>query len=342
MYIKALTLRSTARLKARFKNSRYHFKHTPWQKIRRYQANLRVRTRLPWLDLLYCSWRYGASPMDYYCLRFFEKSHRERQQYLTTSRVFALRQSMAETPEKTLVLRDKFLFNQKFQPYLGRDFWTWEQLRVKPSLPVTLVMKDRWGQGGEKIRILSGFKDKEECLQTIRGLVNNPSAYLYESHLLQHPLLAQVYPHVINSVKVLTCIHQQRVDIWVVMLSLGTQAHVDNFTQEGLALAVNAQGVVCQPATYLDPDRPLLTHHPHTDHPLLGFQIPFFEETLNLCRKAAKALPETVTVSWDVAIQPDGPCLIEANHNWSAYIQIPAAQGLASRARAIASLSPYD
>lgn len=329
-------------LKTRYKNSRYHFEKTRWQNLRKYQANLSGKKRLPWLDLLYCSWRYGASPLDYYCLRFFEKSHSERGQYLTTSRIFALRQAMAETPEKTLILRDKLLFNQKFKADLGRRFWSWEQLQKEAALPPALVIKDRWGQGGEQIRVISGFKDKPGALQEVQALVSDSSNYLYEEYISQHPLLHAVYPDGVNSLKVLTCVHQQQVEIWAVMLSLATQAHLDNFMQGSLALAVNEQGVVCRPATYLDPDRATVTHHPHTNHVLQGFTVPFFEEALALCRRAAKAIPDVSTVTWDVAIQPEGPCLIEGNHNWNAYIQVPTQQGIASRARAIAILSPYD
>lgn len=331
-----------SRIKARLKNSRYHFKQTCWPKIRNYQTHLSDKKHLPWLDLLYCSWRYGATPLDYYCLRFFEKTHRERQQYLTTSRIFALRQATAETPEKTLILRDKFLFNQKFQPYLGRDFWTWEQLLAAPALPPTLVMKARWGQGGEKIRLLSGVQDKQACLQSIQELVSHPADYLYESLIVQHPALEALYAGGVNTLKVLTCLHNQAVEVWGVMLSLGTRAHIDNFMQDGIALGVNAQGLVDPNARYLDPHEPPITHHPHTGQDFQNFRVPFFKESLALCEQAAREIPDVRTITWDVAIQPDGPCLIEGNHNWNAYIQIPMQQGLAPRARAVISLAPYD
>lgn len=329
-------------LLTRWRNLRYHFQNTPWHTLRDYQQQLHHTQRLPWWDLVHSAWVHGASPLDYYCLRFFEKGTQERQRYLTTSRIFALRQATQETPAKTLVLRDKLLFNETFRPLLGRQFWSWETLRSAQVIPSPLVIKKRYGQGGEAIHILSDFHNPQDCLRKIERLLEHPRQYVYESHLVQHPDLQRLYPHAVNSLKVLTCYHQGQVSIWGTVLSIATQPHLDNFSQKGLTLALSPQGIAQGTARYRDPHRPPESHHPLTRIAFAGFQVPFFQAALALCQETALRLPDIATISWDVAILPQGPCLIEGNHNWNAHIlQIPMEQGMAPLARALAPLTPY-
>jgi D-alanine-D-alanine ligase-like ATP-grasp enzyme len=43
------------------------------------------------------------------------------------------------------------------------------------------------------------------------------------------------------------------------------------------------------------------------------FQIPFYQEAKKLAVEAATRVPQLRVVGWDVAIQADGPILIEGN-----------------------------
>lgn len=56
--------------------------------------------------------------------------------------------------------------------------------------------------------------------------------------------------------------------------------------------------------------------HPGTGQTCLGLQMPYWEETLELVRRAALRFAMLRTIGWDVAITPDGPLLLEANSGW--------------------------
>ena len=59
------------------------------------------------------------------------------------------------------------------------------------------------------------------------------------------------------------------------------------------------------------------TIQPTTGKKALGFEIPHWDEALELCRTAHSGVFSTYpTVGWDVAITPDGPVLIEMNIQW--------------------------
>ncbi|MDA0347802.1 MAG: hypothetical protein O3C43_15150 [Verrucomicrobia bacterium] len=60
----------------------------------------------------------------------------------------------------------------------------------------------------------------------------------------------------------------------------------------------------------------IITHHPETGVLLKGAKIPLWEETCKLALKASRAMNNMRSVGWDIAITPEGPCLIEGNSAW--------------------------
>ena len=60
-----------------------------------------------------------------------------------------------------------------------------------------------------------------------------------------------------------------------------------------------------------------------------NFQIPYWNEVVTLCIKAASKYDDNKSIGWDVAITQRGPILIEGNHDWGARVwQMPAGKGL--------------
>ena len=67
--------------------------------------------------------------------------------------------------------------------------------------------------------------------------------------------------------------------------------------------------------------------HPLTGIPFMGFQVPLWDEALDMVRKAARKAYgyNCHWIGWDVAITPDGPALIEAN--WRPGTELPQTGG---------------
>lgn len=57
----------------------------------------------------------------------------------------------------------------------------------------------------------------------------------------------------------------------------------------------------------------VLSSHPKTGHALLGFQLPFWEETRQLVLDAQRAFPGYLCPGWDIAICEQGPKILEVN-----------------------------
>lgn len=93
----------------------------------------------------------------------------------------------------------------------------------------------------------------------------------------------------------------------------------DNFWREGnLIAAINTQTGIIESVKQKDgiflKD---ILEHPVTKVPLIGFQIPNWQDILDINQKAADAFADLRYQAFDIAITPNGPVIIEINHNGS-------------------------
>ena len=81
----------------------------------------------------------------------------------------------------------------------------------------------------------------------------------------------------------------------------------------GLNALICDDGVIRRPAMS-DKTGMYFDMHPDTCTPFINFRVPYFDEAIALCKKAAKVRPDMRYVGWDVGITPTGPVLVEGNN----------------------------
>jgi hypothetical protein len=69
--------------------------------------------------------------------------------------------------------------------------------------------------------------------------------------------------------------------------------------------------------------------HPITVVSIVGFQVPFWKETIKMVKEAALLHPQNRSIGWDIIITENGPGFIEGNHDWCKPLwQLLAKKGL--------------
>lgn len=107
-----------------------------------------------YIDMIYCIVKYGALSDDYISLKFFEKSNKERAEYVTSGnkRLF-YRSFYDDDARKTLA--NKNIFSERFKDFVTRD-WIYtansslEDIRQFIESHKEVVIKptnSTWGQG---------------------------------------------------------------------------------------------------------------------------------------------------------------------------------------------------
>lgn len=266
-------------------------------------------------DILWCAARYGAGYYDYVMFGFYNMNGRQRDTYLTRMRNKKVLELMND-PAYSDEFDDKLRFNQRFAAFLGRKTLNGETATVEELAEFldgqeaifAKINRGDCGRGVEKLYVRD-FDGPGAMLDYIR----QNKLVVLEQVLPQHPDMARLHPSSVNCLRIVTDLVEDTVHIAYVVVKMGRGGGVcDNSGQGGILCRVDMDtGKICSVAT--DDYFHIFSTHPDTGVVLEGYQIPLFQEALELARQAARMVPQIRHVGWDMAITPNGPAIIEGN-----------------------------
>ena len=269
------------------------------------------------MDMKDCAVKYGAGYMDYDLFEMYNMNHQQRDTCLTRGRNDSLVKKYND-PNYAGVFISKLDFNERFAAYVRRDFVAVKEENREKLLaflekhPVFVAkpVDGACGKGIEKLNT-ADFANLEECLAYLLNLGGN---FELEELLTQHPEVAAIYPHAINTVRAVTILRDGEPHLICTYFRIGNCGrHVDNFNSGGMVVPVDEKtGIVLDKA--IDKNKNLYAEHPMTGKPIKGFQFPDWEKAIALVYGAAKEIPQMAYVGWDIAFTPNGPCLVEGNN----------------------------
>jgi len=287
---------------------------------------------IPWLSLLRASWNHGASFADYFELGFNRMGAAERRSWITRSLRYEITRQLNDS-HAARNYSDKLLFARRFERWLGRMVWSWEEIVEMPSATPLgeTVLKPRWGGSGKGILFPGRPLSAAELITWMQVRSKDPTSLIVEEIFQQHPEMTRLHPTSVNTVRVVTLV-TERGDVRLLgpaCIKIGLGSRVDNVCAGGIVAALDEEGVIYRPATTKFRHGPTHSRHPLSGVELLGFRVPFYHEMIKLLADAALQVRGVRAIGWDVAIGPTRPCLIEGNPAWAQRLpQIPAGMGL--------------
>lgn len=287
------------------------------------------------VDSLVASLEFNVSPLEYFQFRFYMLNNEIRRTYAGTGFMYEYQLKM-NPPNARNVLSDKIKFLLKYQEYVKHDFVTLEDLENdliglnlgSMNKSGKVVLKDSNGQCGKGIVVLEENKvDKDFLVRKLKESGNN----FAEEFIVQHSSLMNLSPSGLNTVRIITQLDKNKdVIMLAARLRITVNSKVDNLAAGNIAAPINLQtGEVIGPAVYSDITKEDVNIHPVTGMKIDGFQIPFWDETIDMVRRAALVDVGNKSIGWDVAITENGPELVEGNHDWCKLLwQLPVKAGL--------------
>ncbi len=284
-------------------------------------------------DILCSSVKYKISFMDYFSFRFYSLDTNERNEYIGSGAMYEYQLKMNPRKHRT-VLSDKIAFLKKFNDFAGRNWTTLSTLKKNAELADVflncasgkIVLKHSRGQAGKEVEVFeSASLNRDSLIEKMERHGFN----LLETYVLQNDELMKLSPSALNTVRLITQLYKEEVVIVAARLRISINAQVDNVSAGNIMVPVDkGSGKITGPGIYADITKPDEYTHPVTGIPFIGFQVPFWNECLQLVTQAALRIPENRSVGWDVAITNKGPLLIEGNHNWHYLsLQMPDKKG---------------
>lgn len=180
---------------------------------------------------------------------------------------------------------------------------------AKPSLD---------GQGGKDIKKThlkdpnTVFLDNEEI--DISNLTKQyKKDFIVQEIVEQHKTLSKIYPHAINTIRVMTFRYKGKYWVLSSIIRFGNLgAFVDNESSGGISCGIKSDGTLRDFGIAKKID--VYDKHPYTNQRFGGTVIPNFEKVKEMAISMHKKLLYFDLASWDISIQENGePILIEMN-----------------------------
>lgn len=280
-------------------------------------------------DMLWCSVRYEMGFRDYAVWDIRTLKAKERRTWMTHPKSYRLTKTL-NGPESRVVMEDKRQFNTDFADVMGREWIDAKavsatELQAFVQKHGAVMAKPADGFGGHGLARYEAA-DAEDA-DAFQKLLIERNQTLVEQFLVQHPEMARLYPGSVNTVRLITYLDKNdKFHVIAGVLRVGNGGVIDNFAGGGMFTMLDDNGVALYSA--VDKHSNAYDVHPATGVPIKGFQVPQYAEMLELVEKLAHRLPHTPYVGWDVALTPEGPAILEANHNSSVFQMKPSVSGV--------------
>jgi hypothetical protein len=303
-----------------------------------YAQKISGRSKISLLaDMLYCVFFYNISIEEYLQFNFCTANKKERGEYVGNRLMQEYQIKMNPGSDNNIFL-NKLKFLEIYAPFIKHGHASLADLqadndsvaKILHSKSGKIVLKSLIGSGGEGIEVIP--VNNLDSPAIIKHLAATRNDYIEEC-VVQHKDLMRLSPSGLNTLRIMTQLNNDdEVEILGAILRISINKTVDNWHAGNMAAPVNiSTGIVEGPAFYMDITKPDEYYHPITGVEIIGFEIPYWKESIQTIKEIALYNKKCRAIGWDLAVTDNGPDLIEGNHDWDKVIwQRSAKKGLKS------------
>lgn len=280
-------------------------------------------------DMLWCAFRYDMGFRDYAVWDIRMLSAHERRTWMTHPKSYRITK-LLNSPASRELVEDKPRFYRDFADDIRRE---WIDLRTAEPADVDaflkrhehVIAKPAEGFGGAGIDRIDTAEITDPVSWRTTQLAKDQT--LLEEVLAQHPELDALYPGSVNTIRLITFLDATgHFHVIAGVLRIGNGGVIDNFAGGGMFTMLDDDGVTLYPG--VDKQSNVFERHPVTGVQIAGLHVPMYDEAVAMVERLSRRLPQIPYMGWDIAITPDGPAVIEANHNSSVFQMKPTVSGV--------------
>lgn len=262
------------------------------------------------LDMLWCMLRYGASPRNYYWFGFYELDAKHRKTFVT-HKLSEKMQRINNDIEYVAEFDNKYNLDMNFSKFMRRKVFLNTECSADniTELGEKFIYKPINGSQAQGIEVFNA-KDytQQQLLERVRSL---PTGVL-EEWIVQHEVLNQFNKKAVNIVRVVTARKTEKFAYLAATLAVANEKEYTNASANAMFANIDLNtGIIISDAC--DYEENIYERHPESGVKFKGFQIPYWDETLEMVKEASKIIPQMGYIGWDIAITPEGPVIVEGN-----------------------------
>lgn len=259
------------------------------------------------------------TPDEYFLYDFASKTEAEKHEFVGDLERTVLCARLYNNNPAGMVFMDKMKTYESFQKYFKRDVVQvkseadFEAFKQFVSRHDHYMAKPVAASRGNGIRKEASPRTEEEIRAAFKALLE-AGACVVEELIDQDQRIAQLHPQSVNTIRYATYFNGEQLHTIACFIKIGRgESVVDNGGAGGFLAAIDeATGKITTPGKTEYGE--VIEVHPDTGIPLVGFQIPEWEELLKLVKELPTVLPEQKYVGWDLALsETKGWVLVEGN-----------------------------
>ena len=182
--------------------------------------------------------------------------------------------------------------------------------------------------GNDAILIIRNGKNLK-FRHVTRGIISEPEFlsitkrrnFLLQEYIENHEDIKKLSPHSLNTVRIVTTRFHDDTHIFSTDLRMGygKNSIVDNFAKGGAIIHVDEETGKLDRYAFQKYDK-VTSEHPISKIKFENYQLPYWQEALEMVKKLHELFYQIPSIGWDVAITPTGPKIIEGNCGWDIFI----------------------
>ena len=266
-------------------------------------------------DMSKCILNDNIGYMEYNLFHFIDKPHELRKTYIDFNHSQALF-NMLNDRKYLDNFDNKLTFNKLFKDYIGRDFidaahCSYEEFAKFCENKKAIFAKPVASCSGKGIYKLIEIDNNTNIKDLHQFMIDND--LFCEDCIVQNDDMNKLNASSINTIRITTIVKDDIAYSMYYVLRIGTNNQkIDNVSSGGIYTVLSEEGKIIHPCWS---DKTIKTYevHPTNNFDFINFQIPYFKQAVELCKKAALVDKHIKYVGWDIAITNDGPIIVEGN-----------------------------
>lgn len=260
-------------------------------------------------DMVYCLHRFGIC-FEEYCIYYFVQRNTYSRSQFVSDKLRHYYCDLVNGKDIPNILNDKYNCYLHYRDFFKREVlgcYSYDDLakfRDFVQRHPKFILKPTGGNCGHGVQILS--VSTENSADDLFNVSISKGSFVVEELIKQGDEMDSLHPQSINSVRVSTFVLNNTVNIIAAVLRMGKgDSVVDNAGSGGMYASVDVQNGIVQTdaRTYSDIH---YNFHPDTGVPIIGFQLPHWNEALSLIEQMALKQKGTTLIAWDIAYSAVG------------------------------------
>ncbi|MBP5482603.1 MAG: hypothetical protein J6Y22_12740 [Paludibacteraceae bacterium] len=258
------------------------------------------------IDMVWCYYRFGAVPREYFLMDFPHSDDKKRATYLTTRHKDNVMTEKVGRGENWDLLEDKNNFYDHFGQFFKRDVIKFNETVTREAFTEfckkhdSFICKPIAGQCGKGVEILH-LADHDNDPDKAFDYLKSKGKFIVEELIQQDESTKQFNPSSVNTVRLPAFLNKTGFHIMRPVFRTGrTGSVVDNAGNGGIFSVIDEKTGICRTKGY-DEFGGIFERHPDSGAKYEGFQIPDWDKLLKFAEEVHRTIPFYPYVGWDLA-----------------------------------------